>query len=77
MEIFPSSTSMVKQGFSATGNYNFVFDETAAQSKVCGRSSSYLRHTSFGYWAYLFPAKLLMFQFQTLHLFDDDLEPSH
>jgi hypothetical protein len=75
MEIFPSSTSMVKQGFSATGNYNFVFDETAAQSQVCGRSS-YLRH-AFGYWAYLFPVKFLMFQFQTLHLFDDDLEPSH
>ena len=59
---------MVKQGFSDTGNYNFIFDKTAAQSQVCGRSSSYLRHT---------PVKFLMFQFQMLHLFDDDLEPSH
>jgi hypothetical protein len=33
MEIFPSYTSMVKQVFSVTGNYYFVFDETAAKAK--------------------------------------------
>jgi hypothetical protein len=32
-EIFPSSTSMVKQGFPATGNYNFVFDETTGENQ--------------------------------------------
>jgi hypothetical protein len=49
-----------------------------AKIKVCGGGRcSYLRRTSFGYWAYHFPEKFLTFQFQTLHLFDDDLEPSH